>query len=179
MAAHPHLRLGLLGGECTGKSALAERVSAETGAHVIGEYLRTFVEREGRPPGPDEQMSIFEVQRSWDLHPCPTPIHVADPVPAMTAVYSAVYFDDVTLLDRAIEDSARFDLLVWCDTDIPWEPDGAQRDGPEFRAAAHAVLAEHVVPRLRAAGITVLEVGGSVDARWSSVRAHLPEAWHP
>ena len=97
----------------------------------------------------------------------------------MTAVYSAVYFDDVTLLDRAIEDSARFDLLVWCDTDIPWEPDGAQRDGPEFRAAAHAVLAEHVVPRLRAAGITVLEVGGSVDARWSSVRAHLPEAWHP
>jgi nicotinamide riboside kinase len=95
----------------------------------------------------------------------------------MTAVYSVVYFGDESLLDRAIEDSARFDLLIWCDTDIPWEPDGAQRDGPEFRAAAHAVLAERLVPRLRDAGMSVLEVGGSVDERWATVRAHLPEAW--
>jgi len=179
MAAHPHLRLGLLGGECTGKSALAERIGLETGAHVVDEYLRTFVENEGRAPRPEEQRAIFETQRAWDQHPCSTSIHVADPIPGMTAVYSAVYFDDDSLLDQAIEDSTRFDLLIWCDTDIPWEPDGPQRDGPEFRAAAHAVLAERVVPRLRDAGIPVVTVTGSVDERWGTVRDQLPEAWHP
>jgi len=179
MAAHPHLRLGLLGGECTGKSSLAELIGLETGAHVVDEYLRTFVENEGRPPRPEEQLAIFETQRAWDQHSCPTDIHVADPIPGMTAVYSAVYFDDDSLFDQAIEDSTRFDLLIWCDTDIPWEPDGAQRDGPEFRAAAHAVLAERVVPLLRGAGIPVVKASGSVDARWATVRDQLPEAWHP
>jgi nicotinamide riboside kinase len=177
MSAHPHLRLGLLGGECTGKSALAERIRIETGAYIVGEYLRAFVESTGRTPRAEEQLAIFETQRAWDQHSDATGIHVADPIPGMTAVYSVVYFGDESLLDRAIEDSARFDLLIWCDTDIPWEPDGAQRDGPEFRAAAHAVLAERLVPRLRDAGMSVLEVGGSVDERWATVRAHLPEAW--
>jgi nicotinamide riboside kinase len=179
MSTHPHLRLGLVGGECTGKSTLAQRIEVETGAHRVGEFLRTFVEREGRPPRQDEQGLILEAQRTMDLHACPTAIHVADPIPGMTAVYSAVYFDDHALVDRAVADSARFDVIVWCDIDIPWEPDGPQRDGPEFRAAAHAVLAEQLIPRLHDAGIPVLEVRGSVDDRWAAVHAHIREAWHP
>lgn len=179
MATDPYLRLGLLGGECTGKSALAERIRVETGAHVVGEYLRTFVETSGKPPTKEEQASIFMAQQDLDLHLCPSRIHIADPIPGMTAVYSVVYFDDRELLERAVEDSRRFDLLLWCDTDIPWEPDGAQRDGPEFRAAAHTVLGEELVPRLRDAGIPVVSVGGSVDDRWATVRENLPEAWHP
>ena len=179
MATHPRLRLGLLGGECTGKTALAERIAQEIGAHTIGEYLRAFVDREGRPPFRDEQASILAVQQGLDRHDCPSAIHVGDPVPGMTAVYSAVYFDDLSLMDRAVEDAKRYDLLAWCDIDIPWEPDGSQRDGPEFRDAAHAVLGEHLVPRLRRAGVPVVEVSGSVDERWDAIRGHLPEAWRP
>lgn len=179
MATHPRLRLGLLGGECTGKSALAERIQAETGAHVVGEYLRAFVEREGRAPTHGEQAEIFVAQREVDLHTCPTSIHIADPIPGMTAVYSAVYFDDLSLMADAVEDARRYDLLAWCDMDIPWEPDGSQRDGPGFRLAAHTILANHLVPRIRETGIDVVEVAGSVDERWDALRGHLAEAWQP
>lgn len=179
MANDSPLRLGLLGGECTGKSALAAHIAQETGAHIVGEYLRAFVEREGRPPAQDEQASIFAAQQAMDQHLCPGSMHVADPVPGMTAVYSAVYFDDMSLLDRAVEDAARYDLLAWCDIDIPWEPDGPQRDGPTFRAAAHSVLAEHLVPRLRDRGTRVIRVSGDLDARWGALRLGLPEAWQP
>jgi nicotinamide riboside kinase len=179
MTTDPRLRLGLLGGECTGKSAFAARISAETGAHVVGEYLRTFVETSGRPPTREEQVAMLDAQRAMDRHECPSPIHVADPAPGMTAVYSLVYFDDASLMEQALADARTFDLLVWCDTDIPWVPDGAQRDGPEFRDAAHAVLTERLVPLLREEGIPVLRVSGGIDERWAAIRERLTEAWHP
>ena len=104
---------------------------------------------------------------------------MADPAPIMTAVYSVLYFDDPSLLPQAVAHARGYGLVVWCDPSIPWQPDPGQRDGPDLRARADAILADVVRERLAAAGVRVLRVGGDEVARVTSVRDALDRAWRP
>jgi hypothetical protein len=83
----------------------------------------------------------------------------------MTAVYSIQYYDDASLLPRALEWTAHSDQVVWCQDDFPWRPD-PQRDGPPARATSQqilaAIFAEH--PEL-----PMLAVHGSFHERIESV----------
>lgn len=102
---------------------------------------------------------------------------ITDPAPLMTAVYSIVYFADRQLLDEGLEQARHYDLLVWCAPDIPWRPDGNQRDGPDRRQAADDVI-RHLVERPAGLGsLDVLHVTGTVEDRVTSVLARL--AWQP
>lgn len=108
---------------------------------------------------------------------CGHPWVVTDPAPLMTAVYSVVYFDDRDLLDAGLRHACTYDLLVWCAPDIPWRPDGDQRDGPERRQAADDVIRELVEHSRDLRAMDVLHVTGSVEDRLTSVLARL--AWQP
>lgn len=152
-------RIGLLGGECTGKSSLASALADTLGACVVREQVRAFVELHGRAPHAHEQGAIMQDQidaesavgrtgeRDW---------LIGDPAPLMTAVYSQVYFDDDSLTAQGLRHAALYDVLLWCDQDIPWVPDGSQRDGPDFRAREHEVIAslvdEHALPAVLLSG---------------------------
>ncbi|MFM8896435.1 MAG: AAA family ATPase, partial [Actinomycetales bacterium] len=69
------IRIGLIGGECTGKSTLAADLSAalrrclrdgagvEPRVVVVGEVLRTFVTEHQRAPQVAEQAGIMAEQR--------------------------------------------------------------------------------------------------------------------
>lgn len=175
-------RLGIIGGECSGKSTLARSLSDTLPGCLVPEELRAFVTRHGRPPLADEQASLLAAQAALEettAAGCREPWVVADPAPLMVAVYSLLYFDDPSLLPAALEQAHGYDLVVWCAPDLPWTPDPGQRDGPEHRAAAEAVLAEIVADRLVPAGIPVLRVSGGLVARVTSVRDALDRAWHP
>mgnify|MGYP006275641481 CR=1 FL=1 len=159
-------RIGLIGGECTGKSELARVLAAELPATVVPEVLRAFVHEHGRTPQSTEQRAILDRQAALEadaLVACRTPWLIGDPAPLMTAIYSVVYFDDASLIPDAIEQARGYDLILWCDTDIPWIPDDGQRDGPEFRAAEHVVI-ERTVRDLMG-DLPVLLVSGSVTER--------------
>ena len=178
MDPSPAARLGLLGGECTGKSTLAARLSERLDGCLVAEYLREFVDRTGRPPTREEQAGILRTQQAREdaaASTCPSGIVVADPATLMTAVYSSAYFDDASLVERAVAAATAYDLLVWCDVDLPWQPDGAQRDGPEYRQREHEILVGLVEDRIRPAGIAVVKVSGSPDER---LEAAL-RAWQP
>jgi nicotinamide riboside kinase len=165
-------RLGVVGGECSGKSTLATALAAALPACVVDESLRGFVEREARTPGRDEQEPLMhEQERREDeaAGSCTQPWLVADPAPLMTAVYSLVYFDDPTLLPAALDHAAGYDLVVWCAPDIPWTAEGLMRDGADRRAEADAVIAGRVVDGLRQRGVTVIRAEGDVDHRVASV----------
>lgn len=108
---------------------------------------------------------------------CLHPWVVGDPAPLMTAVYSIVYFNDPDLLDRGLRHARAYDLLVWCATDIPWRPDGDQRDGPDRRQAADEVIRSLVEHPSHLRTVDVLQVTGSVEDRVASVLARL--AWQP
>ncbi len=177
----------LLGGECTGKTALADGLAQEIRERdpeltvaVVSEVLREFVARRGRPPTRDEQVGIWRTQTRLlgeAIAASSTDgLVICDPAPIMTAVYSLQYFDDDSLLapaltGMALTENQTRDLVVWCAPDIPWQSDGIQRDGPEARERTHELIGTHVVPALERIPLTV--ASGDVRERVAQVLHHL------
>jgi nicotinamide riboside kinase len=169
-------RLGLIGGEGTGKSTLALALARALPACVVDESLRAFVAREGRTPRRDEQAALMREQAAREeamAGTCPHPALVADPAPLMTAVYSVLYFDDDSLVAPAVRQAAGYDLVAWCRPDVPWADDGIQRDGDGHRAAADTIIARLVHEELVPRGIRVIAAEGDVDHRVAA----LTRAW--
>jgi nicotinamide riboside kinase len=180
MPRHPYgpARIGLLGGECTGKTTLALALAASLPACLVDETLRRFVEQHGRTPDVTEQAAIMADQQEREDRAavaCRQPWLVADPAPLMTAVYSVVYFADESLVTAGVDLARAYDVVAWCDIDLPWTPDGGQRDGPDFRARAHDVIATIVQEHLEPRGVQVVRCRGSVADRVAAVG----RAWQP
>ncbi len=170
------IRVGLLGGECTGKSTLAGALAAALPACLAPEVAREFVRREGRPPRVDEQAAVLAQQAESAARvaaTCPLGLVVVDPVPLMTALYSVLYFGDDTLIPVAVDDAITYDLLVWCAPDLPWSADPGMRDGPAFRDAAERLVSDVVHGQLRPRGGSVVRVTGALDDRIASVSRAL------
>lgn len=169
-------RIGLLGGESTGKTTLALALADALPGFVAEEYLRDFVRDFGRPPILADQEGIFltqqmtvrTVERAAEY--AETPWVIADPLPLMTAVYSIVYFDDDSLLEAGIEDASTYDVVLWCAPDIAWEPESGMRDGIEFRERAEAIILGSISRQL-----AVHRIAGPLDARLeAALRLCLP-----
>lgn len=147
-------RIGLLGGECTGKTTLAEDLARALPGFVAEEYLRDFVRDYGRlPTAADQegiyltqQMTVRTVERAAAYSD--TPWVIADPLPLMTAVYSVVYFDDHSLMAQGIEDASSYDVVLWCAPDLQWIAEEGIRDGDDFRDRADEVIRAYVAPHL-------------------------------
>lgn len=145
----------LLGGECTGKTALTEALADQASPRpvsVVPEALRAFTAQAGRPPRSVEQQAIWRRQTALlDKARDETPhggLIICDPAPLMTAVYSLQYFDDDSLLTPALHETHPEAVFLLCAPDIPWEPDGIQRDGAHARMRTHEILEAIVLPRL-------------------------------
>ncbi len=159
-------RIGLLGGESTGKTTLALALADALPGFVAEEYLRDFVRDFGRLPTLADQEGIFltqqmtvrTVERAAEY--AETPWVIADPLPLMTAVYSIVYFDDDSLLEAGIKDASTYDVVLWCAPDIAWEPESGMRDGIDVRARTDRVIEEYVATRL-----SLRRVSGDVTDR--------------
>lgn len=173
-------RLGLIGAECTGKSTLAVALAAEFDAAIVPEYLRAFVDLRGRTPTREEQYLVLWNQSRAEEEVASTTARqalVCDPAPLMTSLYSLAYFEDRSLLEAGLSHARGYDLLVWCDADIPWAADGAQRDGEPHRQQVHALIGAVLAHESGAADLQVLRVSGDLDARVAAVRSvWLPEA---
>jgi nicotinamide riboside kinase len=157
-------RVGLIGAECTGKSSVAAALAAEVGAIHVPEALRAFVETRGRVPALEDQAGILNEQRaSVEMAHLdhPESVIVCDPLPLMTAIYSVAYFDDSSLLGEAVDDARTYDLIWWCRPDIPWTPDGDQRDGEERRSQVDSLIGQIVTDT----GLDVVELQGIIDTR--------------
>lgn len=165
-------RIGLLGGESTGKSTLAQHLAQALPAFVAEEYLRDFVVSYGRTPLPHDQEGILLTQQATvatvtrAAEFADTPWVIADPLPLMTAVYSIAYFDDDALLADGMADAASYDVLLWCAPDIPWEPQLGMRDGADYRERTNAIIAECVAPHL-----PLHRISGTLDERITTALA--------
>ena len=119
---------------------------------VVSEALRDFTARTGRPPLQGEQQEIWRRQTQTLTEAKRSSggggLVVCDPAPVLTAVYSVQYFDDHSLITPALEAIDPVDVIVLCMPDIPWEPDGIQRDGLAARERTHDLLNELVLPAL-------------------------------
>ena len=135
------LRIAIVGAESTGKTALARDLAAHVAAQRnwrttwVGEVLREWCDAHGRTPMPHEQAAIAAEQaRRIDAAAATHDLVACDTTPLMTAVYSAMLFDDASLVADAIAFQRRCDLTLLTALDLPWVADGLQRDGPHVRA---------------------------------------------
>ena len=168
------LSIAILGAECTGKTTLlrgmAERLRA-TGARVsvVDEVLRGWCAAQGRTPRADEQAAILQAQiaavdaaQSCDYLLC-------DTTALMTAVYSDVLFGDPSLYPAALAHQRRYQCTLLADTDLPWQADGIQRDGP----AARAQIDQRLRDIVRIHALAVQPVSGLGAARLECALAAL------
>lgn len=160
-------RICLIGAECTGKSTLAQALAAHFGGLWVPEHLRVFCDRQGRTPRADEQAAIMRTQFEQEEQVADQALQTGcgyvfcDSAPLLTAIYSAHYFSDRSLFDCAHALHARYALTLVLCPDIPWQPDGLQREAEAVRAAVHSRV-QHALQAMR---VPQIEVAGLDDAR--------------
>lgn len=137
-------RIALLGAESTGKThlshALAQALREEGHTvNVVPEILRAWCDLHGRTPKPHEQVGIAH-QQAMAVLAHPSGIVISDTSPLMTAVYSHTLFNDESLYAFAFAHQRLFDMTLLTGLDLPWVPDGLQRDGPHVREPIDAML---------------------------------------
>ncbi|MDB5953601.1 ATP-binding protein [Ramlibacter sp.] len=132
-------RVALLGAESTGKSRLAQELASHLcgrGLRVaaVPEVLREWCEREGRTPRPEEQLAIGQEQeRRVDAAAADHDLVVSDTTALLVAIYAGMLFPDGALLRFALERQATYDATLVTGLDLPWMPDGLQRDAAQPR----------------------------------------------
>ena len=138
--------VAVLGAESTGKTTLAGELGAALAARglrvaVVGEALREFCDAHARTPRRDEQAAIAAAQ-SARIEDAATrhDVVIADTSAVMIAVYSDFVFGDASLYPVALAAQGRCDLTLVTALDLPWQPDGLQRDGAHVRAPVDALL---------------------------------------
>jgi NadR type nicotinamide-nucleotide adenylyltransferase len=166
-------RVALLGAESTGKSTLAERLAARYDTLWVPEYLREFVEVNARVPREDDQSGIARTQLAREdalaRDPRAARFLFCDTTPLMTAVYSRIYWGRVPADLLALEAAHDYAFTLVAAPDLPWVPDGLQRDSESVRARVHAQL----LALLDARGIAFTLVRGELAQRMRQVEALL------
>lgn len=163
--------IALLGAESTGKTALAVSLAELLGGdtalrgrrvRVVSEYLREFCDARGRTPWPEEQALIAAEQ--WQRiteAAADGSVVLADTTPLMTAIYSEHVFGDRSLYPLALGHQRLCALTLLTGLDLPWQPDGLQRDSPGVRAPIDALIRR----ALAGAGLSFPVVYGAGAAR--------------
>jgi nicotinamide riboside kinase len=171
--------IALLGAESTGKTTLAAEIGAALAAHdlrvaVVGEALREFCDANARTPRRDEQAAIAAAQSARiDAAAARHEIVIADTSAVMIAVYSDFVFADASLYPSALAAQRHCDLTLVTELDLPWLPDGLQRDGAHVRAPVDALL-RSALARAGIAFTTIAGVGSErVEAALRAIDAAL------
>jgi nicotinamide riboside kinase len=175
------LKIALLGAESTGKTTLARDLAAHFNAQgqraiAVPEALRDWCEREQRTPRPEEQMAIAQEQeRRVDEALAQAQVVIADTTALMVAIYSAILFEDHSLVRFALERQGGYGVTLVTGLDLPWVADGLQRDGPHVRSPIDAQVRE----LLGKAGIGYRVVYGTGEERLRNALAAIDASLAP
>lgn len=173
--------VALLGAESTGKTTLAAQLREVLAAEghrvaVVWEYLREFCVQADRTPHQEEQAAIAEEQtRRIEQARHDHDIVIADTTALMVAVYSELVFLDRSLYRTAAAAHRACDLTLLTALDIPWQPDGLQREGPQVQQPVdtllRAALQREQLPFAVVAGAGPLRLAAALKAVRHALRA--------
>lgn len=195
------LCVAVLGAESTGKTtlaqglalALSQTASRQPALHQqpggqppsiqplrrtawVPEVLRQWCDQHGRTPQAHEQAEILEEQHARiDAAAREHDLVVCDTTGLMTAVYSDWVFADRSLHPRALQLHRRMDLSLLMALDLPWVPDGHQRDGPQVRGPVDSAIRRLLVDN----HLPFAVIGGSGAARLQQAMAAVAPLLRP
>ena len=163
-------RIVLVGGESTGKTALAGELARAHHTVASPEYARLYLEAKGAPltAADVEPIARGQIEREDEAEASAREVVFKDTDVLSTVVYARHYYGSCPAW---IEDAARArlaDLYLLLHPDVPWVADGAYRDLPQSRPEIHARFVE----TLAAFGASVVEVCGG----WAERKAQAEDA---
>ena len=143
------IRVTVTGSECTGKTTLAEALAEHYRTVAVPEYVRLFVDEQLRPPEAADVDAIARGQIALEesLFDRAHRLILLDTDLLSTLVYSRHYFGGSP---DWIEERLRnrpADLYLLCDIDVPWSPDGAQRDRGDRREEMQGLFRRALLDR--------------------------------
>jgi nicotinamide riboside kinase len=170
------MKIAILGAESTGKTSLIQALAAayelrEQTVQCVSEVLREWCDANGRTPAAYEQILIAHAQAQRVLQAPSCDVLLADTTPLMTAIYSDVVLNDLSLYPFAVAHHAIYDLVLLTGLDLPWVADGIQRDGKAMQRKIDARLRE-VLQRY---GLHYSVVYGAQDQRCVSALAAIDQ----
>ncbi len=151
------------GSECTGKTTLAEALAEHYSSLCAPEYARQFVLEKGAAPGYRDVDAIARGQIALEdsLAAGASHLLIQDTDLLSTVVYSRHYYSDCP---GSVEDVLRdrsADLYLLAGNDVPWGPDGDQRDRGHMRVEMQALFRRALIER----ALRFVEIRGSRDNR--------------
>ncbi|KQQ96795.1 AAA family ATPase [Massilia sp. Leaf139] len=164
-------RIAVLGAESSGKSTLCGALARRYDTVWVPEYLREFVDTQGRVPYEHDQFGIARTQRAREDAAAleANGLLFCDTTPLMTALYSRVYWGRVDAALAQLAATHDYALTLVTAPDTPWIPDGLMRESEEVRQQVFAML----VRELDARGIRFVLVDGDLPHRLRQVEAAL------
>ena len=164
-------RIAVLGAESSGKSTLCQALAQRYATVWVPEYLREFVDTQGRVPFEEDQFGIAATQRAREDAAAlqATDFLFCDTTPLMTALYSRVYWGRVDAPLDALARQHDYALTLVTAPDTPWIPDGLMRESEAVRERVFAMVEEE----LDARGIRFVLVEGDLPHRLRQVEAAL------
>jgi nicotinamide riboside kinase len=165
------IRVVVTGSECTGKTTMAGALAIHYATVWVPEYVRQFVEEVRRPPGPADIDRIARGQIALEerLSSEASEVLVLDTDLLSTLVYSRHYFGSCP---SWIEDAVRRragNLYLLAGIDVPWFPDGDQRDRGDRREEMHDLFLRALLTR----EMPFLEIRGPHEVRLQNAIAAI------
>jgi len=157
------IRVVVTGSECTGKTTLAEELATHYQTVWVPEFARQFVIDKGAAPEYEDVETIARGQISVEDEKATeaSRLLIQDTDLLSMVVYSRHYYGDCPRwIEEAFEKRAA-DLYLLTGIDIPWVPDGEQRDRGDRREEMHALFPSALVDRR----LTYAEIRGSRGQR--------------
>lgn len=170
---HKNMRIAITGPESTGKTTLTEYLSAHFGGVAVSEFAREYLENIGRSYNYDDILHIAQQQiLSEDRASMKSKIVFCDTELLVTKIWCDDKFGRCH--SWIIEELQKrdYDLVLLCNTDMPWEPD-PQREDPDRRDYLMGLYRNQVANYY----VNVVEISGDGDERlkmaWSVVSEFL------
>ncbi len=161
------IRICFHGAESTGKSVLAQKLSADLRLPWVPEYGRAYAEAHGTQFSLADLLAIAAGHEAQvqALAATGAPLALLDTDALMTAAWAQMLFGTVPAV---LLDYPKADLYLLFDPDVPWIKDGTRLFGSAGKRAQFADLAESLLHR---AQVPFERISGSWAEREARVRA--------
>jgi NadR type nicotinamide-nucleotide adenylyltransferase len=167
------LRVVVTGSECTGKTTLAEALAEHYGTVWVPEFVRQYVaQRQAAPTFRDvEAIARGQIEVENKLAAETPDLLIQDTDLLSTVVYSRHYYGNCPgWIEYAMwERSAQLYLLAAID--VPWVPDGDQRDRGDRREEMQQLFRQALIDRR----LRFVDICGSHERRLEVAVAAIDE----
>ena len=161
------IRVVVTGSECTGKTTLAAALAERFEAVCVPEYVRQYVLEKGEPPTVNDVDAIargqLALERSLEDEAVQreSKLLILDTDLLSTIVYSRHYYGACpSSVEKAFEER-QADLYFLAGIDVPWVPDGDQRDRGHRREEMQNLFRQALTSR----DLRFVEIQGAVEER--------------